>query len=196
MAVQITEWSYTKIFLFFFDAFILFINIVLFFFTYYLIRKEYNKRASLQLFIIPFFVSIVNIFIDFLMNKINYNMKYAGHNRYGMITRFFMFYFVLIIMIFTDQREKYILKEKKENIIDISFWIEFLGIIDIGLIVFSMILSFFIIDTEVKKQKAVKKERSTILDAIELDEIEKDDISEESKKDKNIEDGKIVGNGK
>ena len=109
MAVRITKWSCTKIFLFFFDVFIFLINIALFIFTYYLLRKEYYTRASLKLFIIPFFASILNIFIDFLMNKINLKMKYAGHNRYGMITRFFMFYFVLIIIIFTDQREKYIL---------------------------------------------------------------------------------------
>ena len=172
MALKITKWNWIKIFLFFFDVLIFLINIALFILTYYLIKKEYNTRASLKLFIIPFFVSIVNIFIDFLMNKINIKMKYAGHNRYGMITRFFMFYFILTIIIFTDQREKYILKEKEENTMDISLFIYYLGLLDIVLLLFSMILSFFIIDIQNINQVAVKKKKLKSLEVEEMDMIE------------------------
>ena len=73
------------------------------------------------------------------MNKTNYTMKYTGHNRYGMLTRFFMFYFVIIIMIYTDQRFKYILKDK---IADVKSLVILLGFIDLGVIIISMIVSF------------------------------------------------------
>ena len=87
-------------------------------------------------------------------------MKYAGHNRYGMITRFFMFYFVLSIIIYTDQREKYVIKNREDNINDVGNWIRCLGLIDIGLILFSMILSFFIIDIQNVNQILVKKKKN------------------------------------
>ena len=83
-------------------------------------------------------------------------MKYAGHNRYGMLTRFFMFYFVIIIIIYSDQRFKYILKEK---IRDIKFYVILIGIIDIGVILISMIMSFCVIDVQSFKQIWIKKKK-------------------------------------
>ena len=160
MALKITKWNFIKIFLFVFDIAIISINIALFIFTYYLIRKEYNTRSSLKLFLKPFFVSILNVLLDIIMNKTNLRMKYAGHNRYGMITRFFMFYFVLSIIIYTDQREKYVIKNREDNINDVGNWIHYLGLIDIGLILFSMILSFFIIDIQNVNQILVKKKKN------------------------------------
>ena len=120
MALQITQWNIVKIFLFIFDIIILLLNIILFLFITYIIYTEYYSRGTLKLFFTPFIIGLINIIIDILMNKTNYTMKYAGHNRYGMLTRFFMFYFVIIIIIYSDQRFKYILKEK---IRDIKFYV-------------------------------------------------------------------------
>ena len=157
MALKITKWNWTKSLLFFFDLIIFIINILLFGFTFYLLRVEYYARASIKLFINPFLVSIINILIDFFMNKTNIIMKYAGHNKYGMITRFFMFYFVLTIIIYSAQREKYLLKNNSENNKSINIFIFFIGLVNIGLIISSMILSFFIIDVQKVNQILVKK---------------------------------------
>ena len=162
MALKITKWNCIKGFLFAFDIIIFLINISLFIFTFYLIRKEYFARASFKLFAVPFLVSIINVFIDLLMNKTNYNMKYAGHNRYGMITRFFMFYFILTIIIYSDQREKYIIKNNENTIIDINEYVHYLGIINIGLLIFSMILGFFVIDIQNVNQILVKKKKKDL----------------------------------
>ena len=157
MALKITKWNWIKSLLFFLDLFIFLINVLLFLFTFYLLRTEYYTRASIKLFINPFLISIINILIDFFMNKTNIIMKYAGHNRYGMIVRFFMFYFVLTIIIYSDQREKYLLKNKSENNKDINTTIFVSGIINIGLLICSMILSFFIIDIQNVNQILVRK---------------------------------------
>ena len=154
MALQITQWNIVKIFLFIFDIIILLLNIILFLFITYIIYTEYYSRGTLKLFFTPFIIGLINIIIDILMNKTNYTMKYAGHNRYGMLTRFFMFYFVIIIIIYSDQRFKYILKEK---IRDIKFYVILIGIIDIGVILISMIMSFCVIDVQSFKQIWIKK---------------------------------------
>ena len=85
-------------------------------------------------------------------------MKYAGHNRYGMITRFFMFYFILTIIIYSDQREKYIIEEN-EGHKGINDYIDILGKMDVGFLVFSMILSFFVIDVQNSNQILKKKRK-------------------------------------
>ena len=156
MALQITQWNIVKIFLFIFDIIILLLNIILFLFITYIIYTEYYSRGTLKLFFTPFIIGLINIIIDILMNKTNYTMKYAGHNRYGMLTRFFMFYFVIIIIIYSDQRFKYILKEK---IRDIKFYVILIGIIDIGVILISMIMSFCVIDVQSFKQIWIKKRK-------------------------------------
>ena len=156
MALQITQWNIVKIFLFIFDIIILLLNIILFLFITYIIYTEYYSRGTLKLFFTPFIIGLINIIIDILMNKTNYTMKYAGHNRYGMLTRFFMFYFVIIIIIYSDQRFKYILKEK---IRDIKFYVILIGIIDIGVILISMIMSFCVIDVQSFKQIWIKKKK-------------------------------------
>jgi hypothetical protein len=92
------------------------------------------------------------------MNKINIIMAYAGHNRYGMIVRFFMFYFVLIIIIYSDQRSQYLSKKGNDEI-QFNYWIFLLGLINIGLIVFSMIISFFVIDIQNMNLKRVRKNK-------------------------------------
>ena len=90
------------------------------------------------------------------MNKINIKMKYAGHNRYGMITRFFMFYFIMTIIIYSDQRTKYIIKG---NTKEANKYIYVFGLIDMGFLLFSMIMSFFIIDVQSFKQILVNRKR-------------------------------------
>ena len=163
MALKITKWNWIKSLLFFFDFIIFLINITLFFLTFYLLKTEYDTRASIKLFINPFLVSMINILIDFFMNKTNIIMKYAGHNKYGMITRFLMFYFVLTIIIYSDQREKYLLKSKSNNNKNINILIVFIGLVNIGIIISSMILSFFIIDVQnVNKILVKKKEKKSI----------------------------------
>ena len=158
MAIKVTNWNWIKSLLLAFDLLIFIINVLLFGLTFYLLKIEYYNRASIKLFIIPFLVSIINILVDFLMNKTNIIMKYAGHNRYGMIARFFMFYFVLTIMIYSDQRERYLLQFKKDDInIDINYFIFIIGIINISLLISSMILSFFVIDVQNFNQISVKK---------------------------------------
>ena len=156
MALKITDWDFLKILLFICDISLLILNVFLFILTTYQIYNEYYGRGSFKLFFRPFIITIINIIIDIFMNKTNIKMKYAGHNRYGMITRFFMIYFVMTVIIFSDQRAKYILKgnTKKAN-----KYIFRLGVIDIGLIFISMILSFFIIDVQSFRQVLVKKKR-------------------------------------
>ena len=156
MSLKITKWDWKKSILLFVDIFIFLINALLFVLTFYLIRKEYFRRGSLKLFIVPFFVSIFNIFIDILMNKTNLMMKYAGHNRYGMITRFFMFYFILTIIIYSDQREKYVIKDDD---VDANKFIYNLGLVDIGVLIFSMILGFFVIYVQNFNQILVRKKK-------------------------------------
>ena len=158
MAIRVTRWNWIKIFLAIIDVFILLINGALFCLIFYLISTEYKVRGSLKLFIIPFLISILNLIIDLHMNKTNFMMKYAGHNRYGMITRFFMFYFILTIVIYSDQREKYIIEEV-ENKLGINDYINIIGLIDVGLLVFSMILSFFVIDVQNSNQILLRKRR-------------------------------------
>ena len=156
MALKVTKWNCLKFFLFAFDIIIFLINATLFGFTFYLIRKEYFRRGSLKLFIVPFLVSIFNIFIDILMNKTNLMMKYAGHNRYGMITRFFMFYFILTIIIYSDQREKYVIKDDD---VDANNYIYNFGILNIGVLIFSMIVSFFVIDVQNFNRIMIRKKK-------------------------------------
>ena len=156
MALQITKWNIVKIFLFIFDIIILILNIILFSFISFIIYTEYYSRGTLKLFFIPFICSFINIFIDILMNKTNYQMKYAGHNRYGMLTRFFMFYFVIILIIYSDQRAKYIIKEEIKTI---KLLVIYLGFIDIGIILVSMIFSFLVIDVQSFKQIWIKKRK-------------------------------------
>ena len=174
MAIRVTRWNWIKLLLFIFDSLILIINIILFALIFHLIHNEFYNRGSLKLFIFPFLISILNLVIDIFMNKTNLTMKYAGHNRYGMITRFFMFYFILTLIIYSDQREKYIF--------GINNSIEIIGAIDIGLLIFSMILSFLVIDIQntgqilVRKKKKKKVEREieemNNLNRIMLDETE------------------------
>ena len=182
MAIRVTRWNWIKIILFVFDFIIIIINSILFALIFYLIHNEFYNRGSLKLFIIPFLISILNLVIDIFMNKTNLAMKYAGHNRYGMITRFFMFYFILTIIIYSDQREKYVIKNKDENIFGINNLIGIIGAIDIGLLIFSMILSFLVIDIQntglilvrkKKKKKVVGEiEQMNELNKIILDETE------------------------
>ena len=159
MAIRVTRWNWIKILLFLFDITIIAINSILFASIFYLIYNEFYNRGSLNLFIIPFLVSIANLIIDIFMNKTNLTMKYAGHNRYGMIARFFMFYFVLAIIIYSDQREKYVLKYVDGKIFGVKNLIKIIGIIDVGLLIFSMILSFFVIDIQNTNQIIVRKKR-------------------------------------
>ena len=63
---------------------------------------------------------------------------------------------VLTIIIYSDQREKYILNDDD---IDANKWIYHLGIIDIGVLIFSMILSFFVIDVQNFNQIVVRKKK-------------------------------------
>ena len=180
MAIRVTRWNWIKIILFVFDFIIIIINSILFALIFYLIHNEFYNRGSLKLFIIPFLISILNLVIDIFMNKTNLTMKYAGHNRYGMITRFFMFYFILTIIIYSDQREKYAIKNKDKKIFGVKNLIGIIGAIDIGLLIFSMILSFLVIDIQntglildrkKKKKKVVGEiEQMNELNKIILDE--------------------------
>ena len=156
MALRITNWDFVKIFLFICDISLLILNSILFVYTFYMIYNEYYGRGSLNLFFTPFLISIINILIDFSMNIINIRMKYAGHNRYGMITRFFMFYFIMTIIIYSDQRAKYIIKGNTKNA---NKKIYLFGLIDMGFLFLSMILSFFVIDVESFKQILVRRKR-------------------------------------
>ena len=156
MALKITNWDFVKVFLFICDLSLLILNSILFVNISYMIYNEYYCRGSLNLFITPFLINIINIIIDFSMNVINIRMKYAGHNRYGMITRFFMFYFIMTIIIYSDQRAKYIIKGNTKIA---NKYIYLFGLIDMGFIFFSMILSFFVIDVESFKQILVKRKR-------------------------------------
>ena len=154
MANKITKWNCMKVFLCIFDFSLLLLNLFLLLTISFIIYNEYYSRGSLKLFFIPFLVSLVNAVLDVIMNKINIRMKYAGHNRYGMMIRFFMVYFIIIIIIYVDQNSKYILIDKIRNN---QQFIVFIGFVDLGLLFFTMILSFFVVDVQSFKQIFVKK---------------------------------------
>ena len=99
--------------------------------------------------------------VPFFMNKTNIIMRYAGHNRYGMITRFFMFYFILTIIVYSDQRHQYI--PKNEEMKNLNKLVLILGLTNIGLLITSMILSFFVIDIQNFNQILVKKRKKKTL---------------------------------
>ena len=169
MAIRVTRWNPIKVIFFIFDAMIFIINVLLFLMIFYLIYSEFYYRGSLKLFIIPFLISIINLIIDLLMNKKNLEMKYAGHNRYGMIIRFFMFYCILTIIIFSDQNSKYVIHEDKYNIKILS---PLFGKINIGLLIFSMILSFIVIDVENFNLIVVRKKRKKNREVEEMNMME------------------------
>lgn len=168
MALAITKWNLVKIFLFIFDIIIFCLNIILFFFVTYIIYNEYYYRGTLKLFFTPFILSIVNILIDYIMNKTSYIMVYAGHNRYGMLTRFFMFYIILTIIIYSDQRCRYIIKDVVQDFKNYTF---ILGIIDIGFIFMSMILSFCVIDVQSFKQILSKRKKKRTKTEISVESV-------------------------
>jgi len=169
MAIRVTRWNPIKVIFFIFDAVIFIINALLFLMTFYLIYSEFYYRGSLKLFIIPFLISIINLIIDLFMNKKNLEMKYAGHNRYGMIIRFFMFYCILTIIIFSDQNSKYVIHEDKYSIKILS---PLFGKINIGLLIFSMILSFIVIDVENFNLIVVRKKRKKNREVEEMNMME------------------------
>ena len=156
MAFKITNWNCVKIILFICDISLLLLNAILFVLITYIIYNEYYGRGTIRLFFIPFIVSLVNVINDIIMNKTNVEMKYAGHNRYGMIIRFFMFYFIIAIVSYSDQRTKYI---KTFNNCSIKRYVFLFGIIDMGFLFLSMILSLFVIDVESFKQVFIKRRR-------------------------------------
>ena len=164
MALKVTNWNWNKLILITFDMLIILINFLLFVFISNSLYKEYITRSSLDLFIIPFFISLFNVIIDIIMNKTNIIMKYAGHNRYGMIIRFFMFYCVLLIIIFSDQKIQYLINETTFN-----NWIFLLGLINIGLILLSMMISFCVIDQQnINEMKVRRSKKNKILEEMDL----------------------------
>ena len=156
MALRVTNWDYVKILLFICDLSLIILNIILLLLVSYIIYNEYYCRGTLKLFISPFLISIFNLLIDILMNKTNITMKYAGHNRYGMTTRFFMFYFIMTIIIYSHQRSRYIIKG---YIKEAKYYVVLFGLIDMGFLLLSMILSFFVIDVQSFKQMIVRRKR-------------------------------------
>ena len=122
------------------------------------------------------------------MNNINLKVKYAGHNKYGMITRFFMFYFIILMISLSVQKTKYINQNKSIIYRSASFAMLF-GLINEGLLILSMILSFIVIDKQKTDTILISKHKQNEMSTIEkkslLDDVERmtklvSDISDDS----------------
>ena len=170
MALKIQKWNLRRSFLFITDVLILLVNIVLLCLIAYTIYQEYSYRGTLKLFIVPFLVSLLNVVIDLFMNNINLKVKYTGHNKYGMITRFFMFYFIILMASLTEQKSKYI-HQIKDIMKDISKFTILLGIINEGLLILSMILSFITIDKQNTEQILISKKKQNEMITIEKNSL-------------------------
>jgi hypothetical protein len=79
-----------------------------------------------------------------------------------------MFYIILTIIIYSDQRCRYILKDEVQDFKNYTF---ILGIIDIGFIFMSMILSFCVIDVQSFKQILSKRKKKRTKTEISMESV-------------------------
>ena len=138
------------------DIIILILNIIICIFLFNIAKKEKNYRGTSKLFFFQIILSFVIIFLDIVLNLKNIISNYKGHNKYGMLLRFFMFYCIIPCIVLTYQRSNNLNHEDIKTIGNILFY---MGCINEGLIINSMILSFIIIDTQKEEKILVYKHK-------------------------------------
>ena len=109
------------------------------------------------------------------MNIRNFIKDYKGHNRYGMLIRFFMFYLMIPSAVLTYQRGNNINHDDIKNISDLVLY---LGFMNDGFIIISMIMSFIIIDIQEEEKILVKKKNKK---SINMNSVENTKLLEDSK---------------
>ena len=176
METYVKKMDLKKILLLINDIFILLLNTVLCVFLFIISNKEKEYREARKLFIFQLILIFIIIGLDIILNITNLTLNYKGHNKYGMLIRFFMFYLVIPCVILTYINGKEINHEDIKNGSNIVLY---LGFINDGLIISSMILSFIVIDKKKEEKILVNKNRRSInmssLDNIKL--LEESNVS-------------------
>ena len=174
MAINFKEMGLKKILLLINDSIILILNFILCILLFIINNKEYTYRGTLRLYLFQLICIIIIIILDIIMNIANYLTDYKGHNRYGMLIRFCMFYLIIPCAVLTYQRSNNI---NHQDIKDSSDFVFYLGFINDGLLMVSMILSFVVIDKQTEEKILVNKSRRTI----NMNSVENMKLLEESK---------------
>ena len=156
------------------DIIILLLNIVLTILLFILLNKEKTYRGSTKLFLFQCILSILIIVLDIILNVKNIISNYRGHNKYGMLIRFFIFYLIIPCVMLTYQRSHNLNHDDIKTSGNAVFYI---GFINNGFIIASMILSFIVIDTQKEEKILVHKNRKSI----NMNSIENINLLEDSK---------------
>ena len=141
------------------DLIILLLNIVICIFLFNISNKEKKYRGSTKLYVFQIILSFIIIVLDIVLNIKNIISNYKGHNRFGMLLRFFIFYCIIPCIILTYQRSNNLNHDDIKNIGNILFY---MGCVNEGLIIISMILSFLVIDTQKEEKILVHKHKRDI----------------------------------
>ena len=162
------------------DLIILLFNIVILDLSSMIASKEKSFRGSLNLFLFQLIESILIIILNLIMLIKMFLSNYKGHNNYGMFIRFLLFYLNLSCIILTFQRSDNL---NQEGIKKLGTILLYIGLINNGFIISSMILSMIVVD----KKPFYKFERGddklfNIEEQLEIFEIDK--TSEKSSRSK------------
>ncbi len=159
MDLKVNKMSLKKILLLINDIIIFILSVLLFVFLLTISNKEDFYRNSRKLFLFQFILTIIIIILDLFLNIKNIISNYKGHNKYGMLIRFFMFYLIIPCVILTYIKSNDLNHEDIKAVSDIVFYI---GFINDGFIILSMILSFIVIDKQKEEKILVNKSRASI----------------------------------
>ena len=141
------------------DIIILLLNIFICIILFIISHQEKNYRGSSKLFTFQCVQIIIIIILDIFLNVKNIMSNFKGHNKYGMLIRFIMFYFIIPCVILTYQKSNNLNHNDIKNAGNTVFYI---GFINNGFIILSMILSFIVIDTQKEEKILVNKHRKSI----------------------------------
>ena len=159
MDLKVKKMSLKKILLLINDIIIFILSILLLVFLLIISNKEQLYRNSRKLYLFQFILTIIIIIIDLFLNIKNIISNFKGHNKYGMLIRFFMFYLIIPCVILTYIKSNDLNHEDIKSASDIAFYI---GFINDGFIISSMILSFIVIDKKQEEKILVNKNRVSI----------------------------------
>ena len=165
MRSSIKKMNTNKILLIINDIIILIFNLIILIILFVISGKEKKYRNSRTLFISQLMISILIIILDIILNFANIKYNYKGHNKYGMLIRFFMFYLIIPCVILTYQRGNNL---NHDDITNASNFTLYIGFINDGFVLTSMILSFIL--NEKKKEEKIlvgKIRRSFNMDSFE-----------------------------
>ena len=125
------------------DIIILILNVIILSLSSLIASNEKSFRGSIKLFLFQLIESILIIILDIIMLIKMFLSNYKGHNNYGMFIRFLLFYLNLSCIILTFQRSNNLNQERIRKIGNILL---FIGLVNNGFIIISMILSIIVLD--------------------------------------------------